>query len=462
MSLPEKPDFIAVFDADFVAKPAFAARTLALMADPGVAIVQTPQYFYNPDPFQYVLRAAHVWPDEQRNWFDARLPCLDGAGGATCCGTSCLIRVAPLVDVGGFPTESVSEDTLLSIKFYHRGIRTRYLDEVLSVGLAPEGIHEFLTQRIRWCLGSLEIAMNREWGPRKNPRLAGYLQYLEGTYRWAWHSFVKVAWMLIPPAYFFFGFTVLEADLLEFVGYFAPIMVARFGMTWMNRNTFMPIAADAPALLMAPFVIATTRRAVRGGSHGAFKVTDKGKSRRRTVFHARPAALPLTLLLLTASSVVYAFLDRYSMLHAVGSHELVLFWAFVNMLVLLATLAPCIEPPRYRSAERYPCDLVVNARLPQLARVRLSDISEQGVRVQLGDSPVDGRLALELPGIGWVDGRIRRRAEGTSYGVELALTEHRKAELIRWVYASETFIRPVSQWSFWGSVGSVLRYAFGR
>src|SRR3546814_8915822 len=46
---------------------------------------------------------------------------------------------------------------LLSIRMKEHGFVTAYLNEKLSLGLAPEGIGEYCTQRIRWCIGAMQI-----------------------------------------------------------------------------------------------------------------------------------------------------------------------------------------------------------------------------------------------------------------------------------------------------------------
>ena len=75
---------------------------------------------------------SRVWPDEQRFFFDIILPSKDAWGGAFCCGTSAVIRFAALVKIGGIPTDSVTEDYLLSLRLRERGYRTVYLNEALS------------------------------------------------------------------------------------------------------------------------------------------------------------------------------------------------------------------------------------------------------------------------------------------------------------------------------------------
>jgi len=146
-ALDSQPDFIAILDADFIPLPDFLTRTLALEDD--VGIVQTPQHFFNPDPIQSNLALTKVWPDEQRFFFDIVLASKDAWNAAFCCGTSSIIRFDALQSIGGFPTGSVTEDYLVSLRLREKGFRTVYLNEILSLGLAPEGLAEYTGQRSR-------------------------------------------------------------------------------------------------------------------------------------------------------------------------------------------------------------------------------------------------------------------------------------------------------------------------
>ena len=156
-----RPEFVLLLDADFVAGRQILQRTLPLFHAADVGIVQTPQHFFNPDPIQTNVMSPAVWPDEQRYFFNVLLPSLDAWDGAFCCGTSAVIRVAALEAIGGLATETVTEDMLTSFKLSEHGWRTVYLNEPLSLGLAPEGISAFVVQRSRWCLGSVQQVYTR-------------------------------------------------------------------------------------------------------------------------------------------------------------------------------------------------------------------------------------------------------------------------------------------------------------
>ena len=72
LSTGRKPEFVLLLDADFTVSRWFLRRTLGLFEADDVAIVQTPQHFYNADPIQAGLLCAEIWPDEQRFFFDSQ------------------------------------------------------------------------------------------------------------------------------------------------------------------------------------------------------------------------------------------------------------------------------------------------------------------------------------------------------------------------------------------------------
>ena len=63
-----------------------------------------------------ISRSPRVWPDEQRYFFDVVMASKDAWGAAFCCGTSSVIRFPALQRIGGFPTDSVTEDYLVTLK----------------------------------------------------------------------------------------------------------------------------------------------------------------------------------------------------------------------------------------------------------------------------------------------------------------------------------------------------------
>jgi cellulose synthase (UDP-forming) len=129
-------DFVAVFDADFVAQRNFLMRTMGFFDDPTIGIVQTPHAFYNHDPMQANLALRKTQPDDQRFFFEAIMPSRDAWNAAFCCGSNSVTRREALRTIGdALPTSSITEDMMLSLAMLRKGYVTRYLCERLAFGL---------------------------------------------------------------------------------------------------------------------------------------------------------------------------------------------------------------------------------------------------------------------------------------------------------------------------------------
>jgi cellulose synthase (UDP-forming) len=142
-------ELFAVLDADFAPFRNFLYGTVGFFHDPTVAIVQTPQHFFNPDPMQLNLGIVDSWPDDQRLFFDVILPARDAWDCAWCCGSCSVQRGSALAAVGGVPTDSITEDLLSTLVLLGQGRVTRCLNERLSMGLSPENLKGFFRQRER-------------------------------------------------------------------------------------------------------------------------------------------------------------------------------------------------------------------------------------------------------------------------------------------------------------------------
>ena len=140
-----------MFDSDHVADPAFLEATLGWMEDPAIAFVQTPQYYANTDTSRI---AAASWA-QQALFFGAIARGKDGLNAVFCCGTNVLFRRAAFESVGGFPTNSLTEDFELSIHLHEKGWSSAYLPDVLARGLGPEDTAAYVSQQQRWARGCL-------------------------------------------------------------------------------------------------------------------------------------------------------------------------------------------------------------------------------------------------------------------------------------------------------------------
>ncbi len=137
-------DFIAVFDADFVPYRSFLRRTLPFFLDETIGIVQTPQHFFNVDPIQSNLGLENLWPDEQRLFFDEIAPSRDGWDVSFCCGSCSIARRKAVDAIGGFPTESITEDLLTTLSMLNRGFKNSLSQRAAFNGLGGREPHRLL------------------------------------------------------------------------------------------------------------------------------------------------------------------------------------------------------------------------------------------------------------------------------------------------------------------------------
>ncbi len=245
--LPDPPEFVSILDADFVPTPKFLRRGMSPFRDPGIGVVQTPQHFVNPDPIQINLGATKFWPDEQRFFFDIVLPAKDAWSAAFCCGTSSIVRMQPLMEIGGFPTDSVTEDYLLSLRLKEKGFQTAYLNEPLTYGLAPEGLKEYITQRSRWCLGFMQIARGRS-GPLSFGSPLAFIDRLSLTevfLNWTAVPLSRAIGLIIPPVSLAFGLHPFHASLYELATRFLPYWLwCGLVVSWLSAGKVLLILFD--------------------------------------------------------------------------------------------------------------------------------------------------------------------------------------------------------------------------
>jgi cellulose synthase (UDP-forming) len=443
--LDETPDFVAILDADFVPMPNFVTRAMSLHKDPRVGVVQTPQNFINPDPIQQNLALNLTIPDEQRFFFDVVLSSKDAWGAAFCCGTSSVIRFAPLKAIGGFPTDSVTEDFLLSLRLKERGFGTVYLNETLSLGLAPEGLKEYLTQRGRWCLGFMQIARGRS-GPlslSSSLSLLDRLILVENFIGWSFAFAMRLLGILAPLAYFLFGFKVVVAGVDETLSHFLPFYLWQTAfLPWFSCGRQIPILWEASQLIATPTILKAVAIGLFGDRNQKFKVTAKGGDRSRRFVEW--GTLHFFGALVAASLLSIAIFFRPGNSDIGGYSGLALFWTWHNLLLLTVASYICVERPRYRGAERYSTDERVILHAPDGPfPARLEDISITGAMVRgLPPAAMGATLPIEI-GREKIPAQLVRLTE-SGFAVGFADTRATRAAMTRYFYAAGYYSSPAS------------------
>lgn len=399
---------IMVLDADFVPQRTFLRRVMGLFDDPQVALVQTPQSFFNPDPIQMNLLAGAALADEQRFFYHHFQPALDAWGAAFCCGTSFVVRRDRLQAVGGIPTCTVTEDMMTTYALAAQGWRTIYLDEPLSVGLAPEGLGEFIGQRARWCLGTVQSIRSAR-GPLHAAGLgwAHRLCFLNAQLFWLGSVPMMLLAMLAPAVYWWTGIPPFLAAPETFLAHFGPRFVAEAAaLAWVSRWSVMPMLSGVAPLVVAPSAAMAAIRALLRPGRQRFKVTAKGGDRGRVVVHGHLLAWLLGLMAAIVSGMV---ISQIPDLTVTGGRSLTvnLGWSAYALVILFFAALVAVELPRRRRNERMA--ITEPARIDGRP-VDLLDLSASGACV-LGDAAEDA-VWLDIAEVGRLRARVVRRHAG--------------------------------------------------
>jgi cellulose synthase (UDP-forming) len=395
-------ELVAVFDADFVPQQHFLDRTIGLLLDPAVALVQTPQCFFNADP---VLRNLELerWllPDEESfyRWIE---PVRSAWGAVVCTGTSFVARRAALDSVGGFVEAAVSEDFVTGIALAARGWQLRYLGEKLSAGLAAETMLDFVRQRQRWAVGTLQ-ALRLAQGPLR-VRGLGWgqrLAYLEGALHWI-NTVPRLVLLLMPLAIGAVGVIPIRFTAADLVSLLLPLWLALLlGVGWLNRSSRHALLAELPGWALAIPLSATVLQALWGRVL-PFRITPKHQVLERGGIDPLLGRPLLALLLLNGVNLAAIGLALGSG-GANAQLGLGLLWAALNLLGLLVALRVCWDRPSPDPTPWLGLSLPATLQGPggQQCQGQLTALSETGADLLLtgpGPGPVGSgwQLLLEL------------------------------------------------------------------
>jgi cellulose synthase (UDP-forming) len=399
-------DVVGILDADHIADSGFLTNTLGYFEDPRVAVVQTPQDFYNLDSFEHEKNRSWFWRarrpisfNEQRLFYRAIQPGKNRWKAAFWCGTNAVVRTAAIAEIGGIADETVTEDMHTTIRLHRHGWQSIYHNEVLAHGLAARDATEYQAQRLRWGTGAMQILRLEHPFTRRGLSLSQRLAYAATILSWfdAWRT---LGYVLLPLLVIFSGAIPIHAPFVVFV--------IAFGMTFALQRLAMALLSRGYApqgmAVLFEFVrlqsnLKATLTYFRRGER-SFSVTAKHSTdeRRRT---QAPWSL-WVLLILTGLALVW-FACTLAGLTPVVYHVKwtvygALFWVLVNLGFLAAALSR-IRSDRFASERRAAVRLQTGGPASIEDRPgQLLDISIGGAMIRCEHPPErrQGPLEIEL------------------------------------------------------------------
>ena len=284
-------EIIGVIDADYAVHPDWLKDLAPVFADPRVGLVQAPQD--HRDGERSLMH--HAMNGEYAGFFDIGMVERNEANAIVVHGTMCLIRRSALEAAGGWPTDTITEDTDLGLTILEQGWVAHYTNRRYGYGLLPDSFEAYNKQRHRWAYGGFHI-VKKHWR-RFLPGASLLTRDQRREYALGWLNWLGAESLGVVVAIF----NLLWVPIVAFVGIAIPdkiltlpilaafiVSLAHFGALYRLR---VPIATPQvlAAALAAMSLQWTVARAIFDGlvkDRLPFARTAKGGRSRVTSFQA--------------------------------------------------------------------------------------------------------------------------------------------------------------------------------
>jgi cellulose synthase (UDP-forming) len=391
-------EFVCIFDCDHVPTRAFLQMTMGwLVAEPNIALVQTPHHFYSPDPFQRNLAAGTRVPSEGNLFYGLIQPGNDYWNACFFCGSCAVLRRTALDEIGGIAVETVTEDAHTMLKLHRRGWDSAYLKMPLAAGLATERLALHIGQRIRWARGMLQILRidNPMFG--RGLTLGQRICYLQAMGHFLF-ALPRLVFLTAPLAYLLAGQNIIAASPLAITAYALPhIFHSVATNSRLQRNWRHSFWSEIYETVLALFLVRVTIVTLLSPRRGKFNVTAKGGLLENGFFDLGAVYPNLILAFLVIAGVIRGLVSLIFFHNEPLIFQALLLntiWASLSLLVVLAALAVGRETRQIRSRARLNALVPVALHLPdgRVINATTRDLSQGG-----------GSLTVERPQ-GFVDG----------------------------------------------------------
>lgn len=296
--------FMAILDADHVPRPDFLSQTVPhLIANPSVAMVQTPQT-YDIRNRGMISEGAAV---SQDLFYGAIMPAKNASNAAFCVGTNVVFRRSALRSLtteevkgrlgrrrrdtkqtkptllgeeypeGGIWVGSNSEDVWTSLELLRRGWRVIFLPKVLTQGLTPDRLGPFLKQQFRWASGGWEVLLKSGLMKEHRLTLSQKVQYMLVPSHYML-SIATAIFAVMSPIYLLADRSPIDAPFWDWFVHYVPFYALTIAVPFLQAgkvrwSAIIVSLAAAPAHIRGLVMTATGQQAswsVTNSQRGGF------------------------------------------------------------------------------------------------------------------------------------------------------------------------------------------------
>lgn len=354
-------ELLAMFDSDHVPNRAFLQLTVGgFIADPKLALVQTPHHFYSPDPFERNLRGGDSIPNEGLLFYGLIQDGNDLWNASFFCGSCAVMRRSAIESVGGFATQTVTEDAHTALRLHRAGWHSAYLKLPLAAGLATERLAIHVGQRMRWARGMTQIfRVDNPWLGR-GLSFGQRVCYMNAMLHF-FFGVPRFVFLTAPLAFLMFRLNIIAASGLMVIAYALPHLwhstVTNSRLQSRYRHSFWGEIYES---VLAMYLLRPTLTTLINPKRGKFNVTEKGGLLPSDYFDYKIVRPHLIICFLLIFGLLIG-VARWALTGYTYTEVLLLnvFWALFNLFTIAAAIAVAREARQLRSSVRH--DVVMPA-----------------------------------------------------------------------------------------------------
>lgn len=376
-------DLFAVLDADMIPKGDFLNKTVGYFSNKNTAFVQTPQVYYNQDMYQYNLNKNI--PNEQ-DFFMRNIEQSRAAINAVLhVGTNALFNRKYVLDIGGYPTCSITEDMAVGMLLQSYGYKSVFINEELVFGLSATTFSELVKQRDRWCRGNLQVIKHFNIFFNKGLTFSQKIAYFDGVVYWL-SSIQKIIYILSPIIYLLTSILIINTSVENLITMFIPFFLGQLLIfKSLSSKTRSLKWSHYYEIAMAPHISLSVLKELLSLKIN-FNVTSKDITSDKKYFQFNIALPHIIIGFMTIISWIVGLKYLTYDMRNLPAYIINFLWSLYNLIGIIISIKAAYQKPIYRKNERVrissPIEVLITSNNISFNGM-LYDISETGLGVLL-------------------------------------------------------------------------------
>ncbi len=375
-------ELVLILDCDHVPTRDILKMTVGrFLADPKLFLVQAPHFFINPTPVEKNVTNVGSVSSENDMFFRTMHLGFDSWNASYFCGSAALLRRKCLDEVGGVSGETITEDAETSLKLHAKGYNSVYINRPMVCGLQPETFNDYVTQRIRWAQGMIQIFIMHNPLTIKGLSWPQRIAYFNSCVFW-FFGMPRMVYFLAPALFLMFGLKVYHATMIPIMAYAIPHLLSTFFiMDFLYGRSRKPLFSEIYETVQALFLIPAVLSVIIHPRKPTFKITPKGQTNLSESLN--PLAIPFIAIIFinvfALSEAVYKWINFpiYRDVIAVTGA-----WCLYNSFLVIISMGAFWERKQVRYYHRISASGKVNAFFPRMdyrCTGELRDVSLAGL-----------------------------------------------------------------------------------